>query len=238
MTGFFKTVVVLLLCFLILLASFVTCFGAEVEFSLSDTETKKNRIFDVALNVENCSDVSAFICELEYDPAAIEYKSFSLNIENSDAQVNASEEGRLKAAFLCEESVSEEDKTSLVTFSFKALKAGEHNISLSVYDVINSEYEDLEAVCIPCVVNVAQIPLKDSSDSQSDNSDSNYAFDSEGVFEDSTAKEESGYTKIKGNDDNKFIFLGILSGLSLLAIVGYACYKLGVKSRKKVNNEK
>lgn len=230
--------VIFLMCLLTFAGSSFTCFAAHAEFSLTDVGTKENRVFDVTLSASDCKGVSAFVCELEFDPDALEYKAFSVNAQGADADVNSQIEGRIKAVFLCEDSLKSEDKTSLVTFSLKALKAGEHNISLSVYDVINSEYEDLEAVCIPCVVNVAQIPLKDSSDSQSDNSDSSYAFDSEGVFEDSTAKEESGYTKIKGNDDNKFIFLGILSGLSLLAIVGYACYKLGVKSRKKVNNEK
>ncbi len=232
-----KAVAVLLLCFVFFSVSSVTCFGAEVQFSLSDTDTKKNRLFDVTLSAENSKGVSAFVCELEYDPTAIEYKAFSLNIENADAQVNSLEEGRLKAVFLCEESVSKEDKTSLITFSFKALKAEEHTINLSVYDCINDEYENVEAVCTPCVVSVAQIPLRDSSYSDKGVLHNSESSESDSISEGSADEEKLGYTKINSNDNNRFIIFGVLLGFCLLAIVGFVCYKLGAK-RKKVNNEK
>lgn len=240
MMRFYRKVTILLLCFLIFAASLVNCFASQVEFSLTDAEVKQNRLFEVTLNGADCKGVSAFVCELEYDEESLEYKSFFLNVQGADAEINSLEKGKIKAVFLCEESVSTEDKTPLVTFSFKALKPGEHKINLSVCDVINGEYEDLEAVCTSCVVNVAQIPSKEALTSTDVVSD---------TYKNSKEKENSALTsnpdgvksentKIKANDGKEYIIFVVLSVLSLLAMVGYTCYKLGAKKRKKVKDEK
>lgn len=225
------------LCLVIFAFSSANCFAATAQFSLPDVQTKENRVFDVTLNVSDCKDVSAFMCELEYDPTVFEYKSASSALQDAVIEVNSQSDGKLKAVFLCEDSVSAEDEISLVTFSFKALKAGEHNINLSVYDCINGEFEDLEAVCTSCLVSVAQIPVKDSSASDNGNSDKDN-FNTESFSESLTDEVESGYTKVNEDKGNRFVYFAVLSVFCLLAIVGYICYKLGANKRKKVENEK
>lgn len=237
MRRYLQSLSVIFLCLVVFAVSSVNFFAATVQFSLLDAQTKENRVFDVTLNASDCKGVSAFVCELEYDPTVFEYKSASSALPNAAIEVNSQSEGKLTAVFLCEDSVSAEDESSLVNFSFKALKAGEHNINLSVYDCINGELEDLDSVCTSCLVSVAKIPVKDSSASDNGDSDKDN-FNTESFSESLTDEVESGYTKVNEDGGNRFVYFAVLSVLCLLAIVGYICYKLGANKRKKVENEK
>jgi len=233
MKKFIQLLTTLVLCCALSGICFADVFALQVTFSLNEVQTKMNRTFEVTLSARGCDDIAAFVCNLSFDGDAMEYKGHALASSDMQAEVNSHNKGSVKAVLLCEDSVDCSDETILITFSFKALKEGEHSISAFVSDLINSKSENLEAVSAKSSVYVSQVPVKNNSDYQTDGTE--YADGDVTGNELTEENSQEGNTQIKGKDSAEMYmwFFAVLVALSLLAAVGFVCYKLGEKNKEK-----
>ena len=232
MTKGLRILFLIFLCSLSL--SFVTtAYAREVSFGFEDTNAKKNRIFDIPFYAVGEGDVSAFVMDVTFDSEMLSYRGYTLSNEHYEAQANLMDDGHLKLVFLCEESVDCKDKTTLITFNFKALKEGKTDISAQISDVINSDCEEIAANCSVATVSIEKA-LKDENSADRDNITETDALSSEA----SGTKDEAFYsTRINASSKGNKLFLPIVILVLLLCMVGYIFYKLGVKASAK-NNEK
>lgn len=220
--------------FLIFTASFTVCLGAKAGFSLTDVNTKENRLFDVTLSAEGYEDVAAFLCELEFDESAVAYRDFTLNVKGAQMHVNSEQKGRIKAVFLCEESVDCLGDSDIVTFSFKALKSGNHSIDFKISELINSASQDLKANSGFCCVSVADIPSPDTHQKPHKTDEKNFFSMAESLQTITSSDEaKAGSTQIGADDNNGEVIVLVILALLLMLGVLVVMYKPIVKKLSK-----
>ena len=228
MSRLIRNLVSILVCTVLIVASCVTFCGTSVQFYLSDEEVKTGRLFDIDLSAQGTDDVAAFSVDIAFDGSALEYRDFSLNVDGLQAEVNATEKGMIKAVFLCEDSLDFSSDTEIATFSFKALCSGDYQVELSVSDAIDSNYNDIKVQSQWGTVSVVSAP-------GSDNKSKVRTTDISSIAEEETAetnkniKESSEKTELNGNNDNRStVFFVLMAILTLLCIVAFVFYKVGV----------
>ncbi len=224
------------ICLTLLLISFVSASAAGCEFSLSDAQVKKGRIFTLSLECKADREICAFIAEIEYDTDALEYRSAKVTDKSAEYSVNATEEGKLRLVYLCEEGVNCKGKTPLMEFNFKALQSGVFQVSINAQQVIDINSSEIavskaEGAFVSVGTTAAQ------NNSQRVDSDKSEKVESKGNTEaeettkiDGSNGYSKGYTGVEGVDyDVVLIVASVTAVLVLLCLVGFCAYKYGVK---------
>ena len=243
----------LTLCIAVIISASSVCFASTSEFYLENATASKNRVFDVSLKASGCRDIAAFMCEITFDADAVEYKGISCVFDGANTEVYADSSGVVRCVFLCEESVDCTDASELITFKFKALKAGDHIIDLSVWDVIDSKSEDVYTSVKSGCVSVEAYVLSENdyteetktSDAVTDVSDLNYIQPESSSIVNTTEKEKEAspdmvqITEVEGDSDSNVLTFVIMTIASLVAVVGFVAYKIGaLASKQKTDGKK
>lgn len=204
---------------------------SEVNFSLEDVSTEKNRIVKTRLWVSD--EVASFVADVSFDENALEFREAKALSSEAVLSVNESTKGEIKIAFLCESDTS----GYLLELSFKAQDTST-KLSLEVSQVINTAFEDLNASCKGAEISVtAKQSQENSSQNEKDESESEDAVSAEVDSSEITAAAESSEVpdsiKIpqKATKDLTLI-LCVVGGVVVIIAVAVLAFFIGRKSKE------
>ena len=127
-----KQIFCLCLSFLFLSFPFaVSATDKDVCFSLADTKTQENGLYEISLSSD--SKIAAFVAHLEFDENAIEFMDAKAVNSSAELSVNYQNDGKLSMAYLMKNGT----KGELITLCFN-LKDSNASINLTVEQVIDS----------------------------------------------------------------------------------------------------
>lgn len=220
---------------MVIFSSFWVSAEPLAEFSLSDTQVSKNRLFEVVLSCKAEDKLSAFVAELTYDSEIVSFDSASVIHKSAQHSVNSSEKGKLTVVYLNEDGVSCNENTALMRFKFNAVCAGNTDIELSVRDAICCDCEDMEVlVCTPSQIVISQSAVG-VSDKNKEDSDSCFTGAEPVVI-----NGETDTTLIKGATNiggvafsNQTIVSVVLSLLCVMSLALYLAYRAGAHRQMK-----
>ena len=221
-------VVLLIFFFTLTTAQMVSAASDYCEFTLTETETLKGCIFGVNLECKSDSRIAAFVVNLNFDADLLEFRNAQTTDDLAYCRVNSSESGSVKVVYLCEDGIDCSSAKALVDFTFKALKSADATINLDVTQVIDVSAQDVEVDSLRggnvSVTQKSTSPKKTDKDKNT----------SEAVLEETTEaeNEQSDNIKtdfVKGKDkDQTLIATVVLSAATLIIIIGFCAYKIGV----------
>ena len=219
----------LILLFGVFMSFIPTAYAHQIGFGFENINTKKNRICEIPFYTVGEADVAAFVMDVTFDSESLSYRGYTLMQEHFEVQANLIDDGHLKLVFLCEESVECKDKTTLITFSFKALKEGKTEINARISDAINSDCKEIEVS-----FSGATVSIEKASKGENTADSENITETKDSASEVSSTKDEiSGNTRIDSSSKNNNLFLVIVILLLSLCMVGYIFYKLGARASAK-----
>lgn len=218
---------------LLLTVSSAVVYSAEVaEFSLSNVQVQKGRLFEITLSAKGAEDIAAFVAQLEYDADSVEYRSCSVCDEAYEYSINTNENGKLTVAFLCEDGVNTTEEKPLIKFTFKAIKSKNSDISLSVRDVIDSHSQDVAVPsCVGSRVLVKRSDTAENGPAKAENPNKNST-----EIVDTNDDNTKGQMTLLGSPVNPAVIVSC--GLALTAVlcgVVFFAYKLGVRKGRTKN---
>lgn len=230
-----------IICLSLALSVAVSASSAGCEFSLSQAQVKRGRLFTISLECKADREVCAFIAEVEYDADAVEYRSASVTDARARCSVNVTEAGLVRLVYLCEEGADCSGKSPLAELKFKALESGEFPMSLSVMQVVDGDASDVQVSKAEGTLVQVDAPTESDNGSgrkESVKSDKTEAASAQDEPTSTSSEEESAnsnsYTSIeKAEYDVILIVASVAAVLVLLCLVGYCAYKYGVKAATK-----
>lgn len=231
MTKRINILILLTICFVFILGIPVVSASQTAQLYFEEAQAKRGRLFDVNFCADKTENLAAFTADISYDAAMIAYRDCDVADSSMKVQVNASEAGLLRVVFLCEEGVDCSNATTLMTFSFKALQAGNSVVSASASDLINSDSEDLD-----CTVKSGLIVI-DSPPAGSKNP-ANETGDDNAENESSAEVDSGSYTNgITSAEpvDNSIVMIVIVVGALLLAIFVCVIFRIIAVYKSKAN---
>jgi len=221
---------------LLLLCALCAPFGVSAEngadFSLSDAETKKNRIFETTLSAKG-APVAALTATLTYDSSAFAFREAKAKDKNALMSVNSRSEGVVSIAYASDSAI----EGDLVVFKFKSLDSG-GSISLNITQALTSD----SATITPLGITGADIthsntvkntrPPADTTAQKEENSKPNTAKESEAVS-DTRNKTTALQMDVGRKDHNTTLIICVAGGSAALILVAGLAFYLGRKSSKK-----
>lgn len=220
---------------LIMPMSFNVSADNSGSFYLGDVSVGSNRLFEVTLYADNIENVASFIVHISYDESVIEYRDTRSEINDATFSVNDGCNRDITAVFLKGDSVSCSDKTPLMIFKFKSLKAGESVLSLEIEDAIDKNGTDISefsaysaTVSVSTSGSVSLKSTKSGNGSSKDNTNSSKTQPDTSV---GTENEDMTYLSVKGRAYNTELIISLVVFCALIMAVAVFCaYKLSKKN--------
>lgn len=202
------------------------------DFSLSDTETKKNRIFETTLSA-NGEPVAAFTATLTYDSSAFAFREAKAIDKNALMSVNSQSEGVVRIAYASENAIDGD----LVIFKFKSLDSG-GSIGLSITQALMSDSATITPLSIKgadithSYVVKATEPPADTLAQKEEGTETDTVKESEAASEIRDKTTTLQLDVVEKDNNTTLIICVAVGSVALILVAGLAFY-LGRKSSEK-----